>query len=196
MKLTHYPIVRSLQAMMSCVLVFAPSAAVSQAQTQSRHWLPDVAYVQAAGGDGTQAITAGLQWEWQTLWRPTENTRLSGYWEVSAGRWRADLDPSGRAWAWVTQLGATPMFRWREASNSHWFAEAGIGVSYLMPIFRSKDRQFSTRFNFRDQLGIGYATAQNDGHDVSLRVEHYSNAGFREPNPGLTFAGLRYAYRF
>jgi len=30
----------------------------------------------------------------------------------------------------------------------------------------------------------------------SLRVQHFSNAGIKEPNPGETFYKVRYAYRF
>jgi len=31
---------------------------------------------------------------------------------------------------------------------------------------------------------------------VALRIQHFSNAGLSEPNPGANFVQLRYAYTF
>ena len=33
-------------------------------------------------------------------------------------------------------------------------------------------------------------------HEVSLRLQHFSNAGIKHPNPGETFVRLRYVRRF
>ena len=63
-------------------------------------------------------------------------------------------------------------------------------------MFRSRDRSFSTEFNFQSHLAVGYTLGARGEHDLALRIEHFSNAGIRSPNPGMEFASLRYTYRF
>jgi hypothetical protein len=65
-----------------------------------------------------------------------------------------------------------------------------------MPVFRSRDRDFSTEFNFQSHLAVGYVLGERGEHDFGLRIEHFSNAGIREPNPGMNFGSLRYTHRF
>ena len=65
-----------------------------------------------------------------------------------------------------------------------------------MPVFQSRSRSFSTEFNFQSHLAVGYALGAHGEHDLALRIEHFSNAGIRQPNPGIEFVSLRYTYRF
>ena len=46
----------------------------------------------------------------------------------------------------------------------------------------------------RDHLGIGYRFGARKEHDVSFRAQHLSNAGYRNPNPGINLLLLRYQY--
>ena len=50
---------------------------------------------------------------------------------------------------------------------------------------------FSTRFQFGDHLGVGVRRGQ---YDIGLRLQHLSNAGLRNPNPGVNFLQLHLAY--
>lgn len=62
-----------------------------------------------------------------------------------------------------------------------------------MPLFSTGQKRFSSKFNFDDHVAIG----RDFGHvEVSLRGEHFSNAGISRPNPGEDFGQLRIAYRF
>jgi lipid A 3-O-deacylase len=163
------------------------SAAISAAADLA----PSSAFVQAGVGDQrTTAYTAGLTWDlpWHCDFR---FGRLGAYAEAAIGRWHTD---GGReATAWPTQISATPTLRLHPARTSHWFAEAGVGANYIVPIFNSGEKRFSTEFNFGDHVAIGH----DFGHsEVSLRMEHFSNAGIEHPNPGENFGQLRYAYRF
>ncbi len=65
-----------------------------------------------------------------------------------------------------------------------------------MPLYQTHQRRFSTQFNFRDQVGFGYEWGAAGEHDISMRLEHYSNAGIRRPNPGVNLWSLRYAHHF
>ena len=65
-----------------------------------------------------------------------------------------------------------------------------------MPVFQSRSRSFSTEFNFQNHLAVGYVLGERGEHDFALRIEHFSNAGIRKPNPGMDFGSFRYTYRF
>jgi lipid A 3-O-deacylase len=89
------------------------------------------------------------------------------------------------------------MLRYRFGDGgSPWFAEGGVGATLMDRIYRTPDRSFSTAFQFTEVLGIGRSFGEKGAHEVSLRVQHFSNAGIKKPNPGETFLRLRYAYRF
>jgi lipid A 3-O-deacylase len=151
---------------------------------------PVSAFVQAGVGDQrTTAYTAGLTWDlpWHDDFK---FGRLGAYAEMAIGRWHTD----GRkeATAWPTQISATPTLRLYPARASHWFAEVGVGANYIVPIFNSGEKRLSTEFNFGDHVAIGRDFGRSE---VSIRMEHFSNAGIEHPNPGENFAQLRYAYR-
>ena len=152
-------------------------------------------FAQFGSGAQTRSLLVGATWDWDRHWRlgPGE---VGGYWEASLGRW-STTGLSGGATAWVTQLGVTPVFRFRpDAGTSRWFLEGAIGLNLLMPIYHSNDKRFSTSANFGDHLGVGLNFGPNARHEVVLRIEHFSNGGIRHPNPGKNFLQLRYASRF
>jgi lipid A 3-O-deacylase len=158
--------------------------------------MPSTTFVQAGIGDqSTRAYIAGLTWDWN--WRHHFGFgTLSGYFDADFGRWTTDR--SGvKGYAWMTQVGLTPVLRWRPAGSlSDWFAEIGVGANYILPLYRSGSKRFSTEFNFGDHVAIGRDFGSRGQHEVALRAEHFSNAGIAHPNPGENFAQLRYSYRF
>lgn len=142
-------------------------------------------------GNGHHASRVGLSWETPPWWGWAGGAR-QGRWtavtEWGAARWAAhsDLLPSS-----VWQVSVTPLVRYWTASQPGLFFEAGIGAS----VFRHThfaDDAISTAFQFGDHLGMGYQTATQ--HRISLRLSHYSNAGIKSPNPGLTVLQLSYTY--
>lgn len=178
-----------------CIAAAMAVAAATHANAQG--WRPDAAFTQLGKGDSTEAWSAGAQWDWQSDWRFGRSLLLRGRWEVALGRWRAEIGDRDIAWAWITQLSAVPNLRLSSADSvGGWYAEAGIGPSLLLPIYRSRERRFSTKFNFQDHLSVGYVWGRRGEHDLGLRIDHYSNAGIRKPNPGVDLFSLRYAYRF
>jgi lipid A 3-O-deacylase len=155
---------------------------------------PSSAFAQIGIGDQqTQAYVAGLTWDW--AWRRKLGpTTVSGYFEAAFGRWttRSDGVPST---TWPTQVSLTPVLRFRpDGALQPWFAEIGVGGNYLVPVFDSGRKRFSTKFNFGDHFAIGRGFGPRDRHEMSLRVEHFSNAGIEHPNPGENFVQVRYAY--
>jgi hypothetical protein len=77
-----------------------------------------------------------------------------------------------------------------------WFLEGGIGANLLLPVYQTADKRFSTTFNFGDHLGIGRRFGREFAHEWALRIQHFSNAGIKHPNPGENFLQLRYSKHF
>jgi lipid A 3-O-deacylase len=186
-------LLRYCTSLVSAMLAMAAGAARAEPGFSSS-WKPNQVFVQAGIAEDAKALTAGLIW--MTDWsRPFRAGQLSLYWEVSFGRWSADQPNSSSSW--VTQLGVTPVLRWYPGGGStRWFVEGGIGANALLPIYRSREKRFSTTLNFGSHLAIGFPFGDRERHELALRLEHFSNAGIRRPNPGEDFVQLRHTFQF
>ncbi|MGH8629252.1 MAG: acyloxyacyl hydrolase [Burkholderiales bacterium] len=110
------------------------------------------------------------------------------YWKPSGAR------DEGRS---ITEAGLTPVFRLSRLSDeSRFFVEAAVGVHFLSHTSIYRGREFSTSFQFGDLIGAGWRFGQRREYEVSLRLQHFSNAGIAHPNQGIEFAILRFARRF
>ena len=135
------------------------------------------------GSRGVDQWRVGAQWNQEIAWLASRNWRL--YWDLSLGGWHSDFGT-------VYELGLTPVFRHARHARGVYF-DAGIGAHLLSNQRVSRDLSLSTRFQFGDHLGIGYRFAR---YDLGLRFQHLSNAGIRNPNPGINFLQLRLQYHF
>jgi len=157
--------------------------------------MPSTVFI-AEGGvsvHGTYSFTAGLAWP--SAWRRTSH---NGEWTASieafASHWSAHFEGERRGY---TQVGVVPLVRYRfDHGQSRWFAEGGVGLSWLDGLYQRDNKRFSTRFNFYDTLAVGYSFGMRREHELSVRASHVSNAGLKEPNPGENFIQLRYARNF
>ena len=177
----------TLASVLAPVLLPARSSAAEPAPTLA----PLSAFVQAGFGDQhTDAYVVGAIW--YLPWRFDFSTgTVAAYVEASVGRWHTDA-PKGATIAWPTQFGATPMLRLYPSVAPNWFTEIGVGPNYIVPLFHSGEKRFSTEFNFGDQAAVGRRFGASE---VSLRIEHFSNAGISHPNPGENFFQVRFAHR-
>lgn len=156
---------------------------------------PATLFVQAGIGDQrTQAYMGGATWG--GTWRKEYAVlTVSGYLEAAAGRWTT-REGAVSSSAWATQIGLTPVIRLQLSGHERdWFAELGVGANYIVPLYQTDHKRFSTEFNFGDHFAIGRQFGEGRQHELALRVEHFSNAGIAHPNPGENFVQLRYAYR-
>ena len=135
-------------------------------------------------GGGTHSVEiwrVGAQWQQRPKWLKQSPWQL--YWDLSVGSWNS-------ATGTVHDFGVTPELRHPIGSRGTYF-DAGIGFHVLSDSHISSDFGFSTRFQFGDHVGVGY----NFGPlDVSARLQHLSNGGMRNPNPGINFLLLRVRY--
>ncbi|AZZ98606.1 acyloxyacyl hydrolase [Pseudoalteromonas sp. R3] len=91
-------------------------------------------------------------------------------------------------------LAVSPVIRYPFATyQNHPIAvEFGIGLA-LLDDTQFAGKNVSTHYQFEDRIGLVY---QMDGANIAIRYMHYSNAGFKSPNPGLDFLSLSYSAYF
>ena len=120
----------------------------------------------------------------------------SFYGEAVLGEWFVH-EPAGSDRRAFTQVTLAPVVRLDLGRFvDHAFVEVGIGLSFIAPHFRDNQRTFSTVFNFDDHASLGYRFGDRRENEISIRAEHFSNGGIKNPNPGQNFAQLRYARHF
>jgi lipid A 3-O-deacylase len=139
--------------------------------------------VSAEYGVGTHEVSLwrlGLQWKAPPFDWMEKHSRWSWYWDVSIGGFHGDEGT-------VHDFGVTPVFRYMKAAHGA-YLEGGIGAHIFSDSHINSDLGFSTRFQFGDHLAAGYQARKWDGQ---LRLQHLSNGGMKNPNPGINFLILR-----
>jgi lipid A 3-O-deacylase len=163
---------KTLAAGALCIAAAAPARAVDSYSFEAGH-----------GDDDTNLFRAGVQWKWHWKARERHRFHLSGYWDLAFGAWTKDHT--------VYDLGLTPVFRLQREDGPGPYAEGAVGFHVVSRAHVSRTKIFSTRFQFGDHIGIGYRFGGEGKYDLSLRVQHLSNAGIDRPNPGINFLQLR-----
>lgn len=142
----------------------------------------------------TNSATVGVTLP-RSLRQPVHEGALTSYWDLFISQWHAPALGSGSRN--YTQLGAIYTWRYRfGGGSSAWFAEGGVGGTVMDHLYKTPDRTFSTAFQFTEVLGVGRSFGENGRHELTLRLQHFSNAGIKKPNPGENFVRLRYTYHF
>ena len=139
--------------------------------------------ISAEAGRGTRAVDSwrlGVQWKEQPRWLTAPNWTFYG--EAAVGGWESDTGT-------LTEGSLTPTLRYGHERGP--YLDGGIGLHVLSESRISSAVEFSTRFQFGDHLGAGYRVGR---YDLSMRIQHLSNAGIRNPNPGINFLYLRFQY--
>ncbi|OWW18921.1 acyloxyacyl hydrolase [Noviherbaspirillum denitrificans] len=155
----------------------------------------DSASVEFGTGDKTKMVRLGAQWKWDNMWWRSNGTHIGGYWDLTLAQWRGDRFQNipGNT-QHITAAGITPVFRWQNDSKKGVYVEGGIGAYLLSDLYDNNGKQLSTRFQFGDHLGLGYVFANSA--DISLKIQHFSNASIKKPNDGVNFAIVRLSYPF
>jgi hypothetical protein len=164
-------------------------------ESMAASFTPSTVFVQGGAGDEqTRAYVLGATWDlpWKTEFAFGS---VNAYFEAAFGRWTTRAH--GTSTAWPTQISLTPVVRLHPAGAAHrWFAELGVGANYIVPVFESGEKRFSTEFNFGDHIAVGRQFGEQGQLEVSLRMQHFSNGGLSRPNPGENFVQLRLAHTF
>ena len=170
--------------MLLLTLTFTVLSSQSHAKTQAFA----VDYLQGEGD--VQGLK--LAYQQQMPWLHNISPKLTVLLEASANFWRYGPANSSDSNA---VLAFSPILRYPlgEKFGMHWDLEFGVGVS-LLDDTRFAGKNVSTHYQFEDRLGL--VAWLSPEQSVTLRYLHYSNAGFKKPNPGLDFISLSYAWYF
>lgn len=172
---------------------FASALAASPALAADSR--PESASLEFGGGTKVQMVRLGVQSQWEKKWLASNGRHLSGYWDLSLAQWRGNAYqniPGQRQH--VVNVGFTPVFRYQTDSGQGWYAEAGIGLNLLSRRWDNDDNKLSTAFQFGDHIGAGYVFSNT--WEVGIKVQHFSNGGFKRPNSGVNFLVLKVARPF
>ena len=156
----------------------------------------DSVSVEAGNGMGTDMMRAGVQWDWKKRWFDSGGWHLGGYWDASIGEWRghAQIGDNQK----ITDLGLTPVFRYERSRI--WgispYVEGAVGFHLISRTYINADRKFSTAYQFGDHVGAGFRFGQRLQYDLTYRYQHLSNGSIKEPNQGINFNQIRFAYHF
>lgn len=159
------------------------------AGSQKLAFAVDSASLEVGTGNKTKVLRAGIQWHSDKQWFSSNATHLGMYWDATISQWKGDnYQNSGRKKN-LAEVGITPVFRFQDDNKKGIYYEAGVGLHMLSDIYNNNDRHFSSKFQFGDHLGIGYVT--KTGWDFGIKIQHFSNGGIKQPNPGVNYAVLK-----
>jgi lipid A 3-O-deacylase len=144
----------------------------------------DSVAVEAGRGTGkTTLLRVGMQWHGRDKWFEHSRWHIARYLDLAFGGWN-NGDKT------VYDLGLTPVFRFERSTGSP-YLEAAIGFHAVSALQFARASATSTHFQFGDHIGVGFV---EDRYDWGLRVQHLSNGGIRNPNPGINFLQVRVQY--
>ena len=153
--------------------------------------------IEAGNGMGTDMMRAGIQWDWHKQWFDHGGWHLGGFWDASVGQWRGHAQIGGNQN--ITDFGLTPVFRYQRNSSLFGivpYVEGAVGFHLISPTYINADRKFSTSYQFGDHVGAGFRFGDKAQYDLTYRFQHLSNGSIKEPNQGINFNQIRFAYHF
>lgn len=118
------------------------------------------------------------------------------FWEANLSYWY--LYKSKKGEEKLLELGLTPNIRAERDQAWNWgrpYLEAGLGVHLLSKVHIGT-RNLSSSLQFGTHAGLGIRFGQSEQFELGWRIEHLSNAGLHEPNPGINFSMMRFGYRW
>ena len=133
------------------------------------------------GDDRTNLLRIAMVDRWHKKAQPNpQEWRLAGFWEISAAVWDNREEST-------LDVGFTPVFRIVRRSL---YFEVAMGF-HLVQSQISSNRSFSSAFQFAEHLGAGFIHGK---YTFGVHLQHLSNGGITEPNPGINFVFARLQY--
>lgn len=168
------------------VLMSTYSFANNSSFGESSHYALSAGYIHGEGD--VRGVKVALQYHSDYLQKYNSNLNL--YFETSVNFWEYGVE-NNHDTNFVLALSPVFEYQFSEYQAKPIFVEFGIGVS-LLDDTRFAGKDVSTHYQFEDRLGIVMKFGKNNRDSIALRYLHYSNAGFKRPNPGLDFISLAY----
>ncbi|EJO58745.1 lipid A 3-O-deacylase domain protein [Burkholderia multivorans ATCC BAA-247] len=163
-----------------------------------RGWLsPTAGASRRAAASRIATVSTRPIWPWCGIPAGTGGKSADG---TSRSCWKA-MSVTGIRAATFTAISANSARRRCSASSraparSGRSSEAGAGVRLLTHPTISDNFSMSTAFQFADVVGVGAQFGERQQYQVGYRFQHVSNAGIKEPNPGVNFHQFYVQYNF
>lgn len=151
--------------------------------------------LEAGGGAKVQMLRVAAQKNWTRKYFQSNGTHIGAYWDFSLAQWRGNAykDVDGQHQN-ITNIGVTPVFRFQSDSLKGWYVEGGIGFHLLSERYDNDSNFLSTNYQFGDHIGIGYVF--DNKWELGMKLQHFSNGGFKKPNSGVNFLMVKLARPF
>ncbi len=123
-----------------------------------------------------------------------EGDNWTTFWQAELGEWWTKMD--GKHYTSSTEIALGPVGRYYLNQSRSFYAEGVANIGFIGPRYWRDSEQEGTAFDFGGAMALGYRFGASYGNEISLRAEHFSNGGLRDPNPGRNFFQIRYAASF
>jgi len=176
----------------------APTAAPTDAPDANADSSHNRFGLQVAGGVADHDLKKadlGLVWDPGLEWWHVGGYHFTVVGEVHVAYWDVQTSHHVNPNAW--EFGVSPVFRF--IKDSGWvrpYIEAGVGVRMISHLRQETGRAMSSSFQFADMVGVGAQFGHRQNYQAGFRFQHLSNAGLREPNPGVNFSQIYLQYNF
>ncbi|MGH8751665.1 MAG: acyloxyacyl hydrolase [Burkholderiales bacterium] len=156
----------------------------------------DSVSVEGGHGQGVDVARIGLQWDWHQHWLAAGGWHLDGYWDASAGVLH------GRSGSSVNNdvgdFSFTPTIRYQKTDLSGLapYVEFGAGAHLWTQTTITASKRSGTAFQFGEHVGVGLRFGAHGIYDLGFRFQHLSNAGIKDPNPGINLYLARFQVHF
>ncbi len=146
--------------------------------------------------ESAELVRVGLEWDWKRQWFDEGDWLVTGFWEASAASWRGTNNQTTNQT--ITDLGFTPVFRLQQKQPSGFapYLEGAIGFHLISPTSINANRKFGSAFQFGDHVGVGARFGEHQQFDLGWRFQHVSNGDIKQPNHGINFNQVRFAWHF
>ena len=137
--------------------------------------------------------------DWQRTWFADWSVNLTGSWDFSVGYWHNSGDAEGKHKD-VATFAIAPVIRLQ--FNRKYiklfdpYFQLSIGGA-IVTDSKMGNSDLGGILLFQDLVGAGIKFGPQQRFDLSLNFLHYSNAGFKKPNNGITlkrFATITYHF--
>lgn len=156
----------------------------------AKNWSYSVDYLR--GESTAQGLKLAIQYH--TDWSKKKSDKWHLYFESSIHKWEhvAFNNTDINYGLSISPIFQYPIGYWK---NKQFYIEVGVGISFLDDTtFAGKN--ISTHYQFEDRIGVSMRFDKFKNSQIALRYFHYSNGGFKKPNPGLDFLTLSYTYSY
>ena len=112
-------------------------------------------------------------------------------WEVSLGNW----DPNGPTAKGRTMrsISVRVLAGTATGPKRHAFLEAGTGPMYLSNRRVLDELDWGSKLQIDSHIGVGRAFGKANRYRLVYRLDHASNGGFANTNPGMNFQSLQFS---